>query len=108
MFAYSERPGTPAEKKLTDDVPEDVKMRRLQEIIDLQRIHSAKRNEMWVGRKVQVLVEGDSKKSDLHHYGKCDSGKVVVFKKVKEQKGEYVHVKITHCTTGTLIGEIES
>jgi tRNA-2-methylthio-N6-dimethylallyladenosine synthase len=57
MFAYSERPGTPAEKKLTDDVPEEVKMRRLQEIIDLQRLHSAKRNEMWVGKKVQVLVE---------------------------------------------------
>jgi tRNA-2-methylthio-N6-dimethylallyladenosine synthase len=84
MFAYSERPGTPAEKKLTDDVPEEVKMRRLQEIIDLQRIHSAKRNEMWVGRKVQVLVEGDSKKSNLHHYGKIDSNKVVVFPKGKD------------------------
>ena len=106
MFAYSERPGTPAEKKLVDDVPEDVKMRRLQEIIDLQRIHSAKRNEMWVGKKVQVLVEGDSKKSSLHHYGKIDSNKVVVFPKGKEVKGDYVFVNVTHCTSGTLLGEL--
>jgi tRNA-2-methylthio-N6-dimethylallyladenosine synthase len=106
MFAYSERPGTPAEKKLVDDVPEDVKMRRLQEIIDLQRIHSAKRNEMWVGKKVQVLVEGDSKKSSLHHYGKIDSNKVVVFPKGNEVKGDYVIVNVTHCTSGTLLGEL--
>jgi tRNA-2-methylthio-N6-dimethylallyladenosine synthase len=106
MFAYSERPGTPAEKKLVDDVPEDVKMRRLQEIIDLQRIHSAKRNEMWVGKKVQVLVEGDSKKSNLHHYGKIDSNKVVVFPKGNEVKGDYVFVNVTHCTSGTLLGEL--
>jgi tRNA-2-methylthio-N6-dimethylallyladenosine synthase len=106
MFAYSERPGTPAEKKLVDDVPEDVKMRRLQEIIDLQRIHSAKRNEMWVGKKVQVLVEGDSKKSSLHHYGKIDSNKVVVFPKGNEVKGDYVFVNVTHCTSGTLLGEL--
>jgi tRNA-2-methylthio-N6-dimethylallyladenosine synthase len=106
MFAYSERPGTPAEKKLIDDVPEEVKMRRLQEIIDLQRIHSAKRNEMWVGRKVQVLVEGDSKKSSLHHYGKIDSNKVVVFPKGSEVKGDYVFVNVTHCTSGTLLGEL--
>jgi tRNA-2-methylthio-N6-dimethylallyladenosine synthase len=106
MFAYSERPGTPAEKKLVDDVPEDIKMRRLQEIIDLQRIHSAKRNEMWVGKKVQVLVEGDSKKSSLHHYGKIDSNKVVVFPKGKEVKGDYVFVNVTHCTSGTLLGEL--
>ena len=106
MFAYSERPGTPAEKKLVDDVPEEVKMRRLQEIIDLQRIHSAKRNEMWVGRKVQVLVEGDSKKSKLHHFGKIDSNKVVVFPKGNEVKGDYVYVNVTHCTSGTLLGEL--
>jgi tRNA-2-methylthio-N6-dimethylallyladenosine synthase len=108
MFTYSERPGTPAEKKYQDDIEESIKQRRLSEIIAKQRLHSGIKNNLLVGTTQQVLVEGDSKKSDLHHYGKCDSGKVVVFKKVKEQKGEYVNVKITHCTTGTLIGELES
>ena len=108
MFTYSERPGTPAEKKYQDDIEESIKQRRLSEIIAKQRLHSGIKNNLLIGTIQQVLVEGDSKKSDLHHYGKCDSGKVVVFKKVKEQKGEYVNVKITHCTTGTLIGEIES
>ena len=108
MFTYSERPGTPAEKKYKDDIEESIKQRRLAEIIAKQRLHSGIKNNLLVGTIQRVLVEGDSKKSDVHHYGKCDSGKVVVFKKVKEQKGEYVHVIITHCTTGTLIGELES
>jgi len=106
MFSYSERPGTPAAKKYVDDVSEEVKKRRLAEIIEKQRFHSGIRNQMLIGTIQKVLVEGDSKKSDLHHYGKCDSGKVVVFQKQKEQKGEYVFVKITQCTTGTLLGEI--
>jgi len=108
MFTYSERPGTPAEKKYTDDIDESVKQRRLSEIISKQRMHSGIKNNLMVGSIQHVLVEGDSKKSSLHHVGKCDSGKVVVFKKVKEQKGEYVNVRITYCTTGTLIGEIVS
>lgn len=108
MFTYSERPGTPAEKKYQDDVEESIKQRRLSEIIAKQRLHSGIKNNLLVGTIQHVLIEGDSKKSNLHHVGKCDSGKVVVFKKVKEQKGEYVNVRITHCTTGTLIGEIES
>lgn len=108
MFTYSERPGTPAEKKYQDDIEESIKQRRLSEIISKQRLHSGIKNNLLVGTIQHVLVEGDSKKSNLHHVGKCDSGKVVVFKKVKEQKGEYVNVRITHCTTGTLIGEIES
>ena len=108
MFTYSERPGTPAEKKFKDDIEESIKQRRLAEIIAKQRLHSGIKNNLLVGTIQRVLVEGDSKKSDVHHYGKCDSGKVVVFKKVKEQQGEYVHVRITHCTTGTLIGELES
>jgi tRNA-2-methylthio-N6-dimethylallyladenosine synthase len=108
MFTYSERPGTPAEKKYKDDVAESIKQRRLSEIIAKQRLHSGIKNNLMVGTIQRVLVEGDSKKSSMHHVGKCDSGKVVVFKKVKEQKGEYVNVRITHCTTGTLIGEIES
>jgi len=108
MFTYSERPGTPAEKKYQDDIEESIKQRRLAEIISKQRLHSGIKNNLMVGTIQHVLIEGDSKKSNLHHVGKCDSGKVVVFKKVREQKGEYVNVRITHCTTGTLIGEIES
>ncbi|RXK52224.1 tRNA (N6-isopentenyl adenosine(37)-C2)-methylthiotransferase MiaB [Aquirufa rosea] len=107
MFAYSERPGTPAEKKLKDDVPDEVKKRRLQEIIDLQRIHSGYRNQFMVGTIQRVLVEGDSKKSSEHHYGRTDNNKVVVFPKLNmELKGKFVDVKITHCTTGTLLGEL--
>jgi len=105
MFSYSERPGTPAAKKYIDDIPEEIKKRRLAEIIEKQRFHSGIRNKMLVGTQQLVLVEGDSKKSNSHHYGKCDSGKVVVFPKMNEQKGDYVFVKITQCTTGTLLGE---
>ena len=106
MFIYSERPGTPAAKKYPDDVPEEVKSRRLAEIIELQRKHSGIRNNRYIGKIEKVLVEGNSKKSNLHHYGKTDSCKVVVFPKGKEKIGEYVHVKIISCTTGTLIGEL--
>lgn len=106
MFAYSERPGTPAEKKLTDDIPEEVKKRRLAEIIDLQRKHSEIRNKRMLGQVQKILVEGNSKRSQLQHFGKNDSNKTVVFDKKGEQVGDYVWVKITDCTTGTLIGEI--
>lgn len=106
MFSYSERPGTPAEKKLADDVPEEIKKRRLQEIIDLQRIHSAYRNQLMLGTIQRVLVEGDSKKSAAHHFGRTDNNKVVVFPKKEEMKGKFVDVKITHCTSGTLLGEL--
>jgi tRNA-2-methylthio-N6-dimethylallyladenosine synthase len=106
MFTYSERPGTPAAKKYRDDVPSDIKSRRLQEIIDLQRKHSGIRNEQMIGSIQRVLVEGNSKKSELHHYGKTDNNKVVVFAKNNEKKGEYVNVKIVACTTGTLLGEL--
>ncbi|CAM3287516.1 tRNA (N6-isopentenyl adenosine(37)-C2)-methylthiotransferase MiaB [Aquirufa ecclesiirivi] len=106
MFSYSERPGTPAEKKLSDDIREDVKKRRLQEIIDLQRIHSSYRNQLMIGSVQRVLVEGDSKKSSAHHFGRTDNNKVVVFPKKEEMKGEFVDVIITHCTSGTLLGEL--
>ncbi len=106
MFAYSERPGTPAEKKLEDDIPEPVKKRRLAEIIDLQRKHSEIRNKRMVGQIQKVLVEGDSKRSKEQHFGRNDSNKIVVFDKKGEKVGDYVTVKITSCTTGTLIGEI--
>ena len=106
MFAYSERPGTPAEKKLNDDIPDEVKKRRLAEIIDVQRKHSELRNRQYIGKVEKVLVEGDSKKSSAHHYGKIDSNKVVVFEKKFEKKGDYVMVEITDCTSGTLLGHI--
>ncbi len=106
MFTYSERPGTPAAKKLRDDVPDHIKSKRLQEIIDLQRKHSGIRNNQMIGKIQRVLVEGNSKKSDLHHFGKTDNNKVVVFKKGLETIGSYVDVKITSCTTGTLLGQL--
>lgn len=106
MFIYSERPGTPAAKKYKDDVPDEVKSRRLSEIIELQRRHSGIRNNQYIGRVQKILVEGNSKKSDKHHFGKTDSNKVVVFPKGSEKIGDYVHVKITSSTTGTLIGEL--
>jgi tRNA-2-methylthio-N6-dimethylallyladenosine synthase len=106
MFTYSERPGTPAAKKYTDDVPGEVKSKRLQEIIDLQRKHSGIRNEQMINSIQRVLVEGNSKKSNQHHYGKTDNNKIVVFAKGSEKIGSYVEVKITACTTGTLLGHL--
>jgi tRNA-2-methylthio-N6-dimethylallyladenosine synthase len=87
MFTYSERPGTPAAKKYTDDVPGEVKSKRLQEIIDLQRKHSGIRNEQMINSIQRVLVEGNSKKSDQHHFGKTDNNKIVVFEKGAEKIG---------------------
>ena len=106
MFTYSERPGTPAAKKYTDDVPGEVKSKRLQEIIDLQRKHSGIRNEQMINSIQRVLVEGNSKKSNQHHFGKTDNNKIVVFAKGSEKIGSYVDVKITACTTGTLLGHL--
>ena len=106
MFTYSERPGTPAAKKYTDDVPGEVKSKRLQEIIDLQRKHSGIRNEQMINSIQRVLVEGNSKKSDQHHFGKTDNNKIVVFEKGAEKIGSYVNVQITACTTGTLLGHL--
>ncbi len=106
MFIYSERPGTPAAKKYPDDVPEEVKSRRLADIIELQRKHSGIRNNRYIGKIEKILVEGNSKKSEKHHFGKTDSNKVVVFAKGSEKIGDYVFVKITSSTTGTLIGEL--
>ncbi|WP_247234785.1 tRNA (N6-isopentenyl adenosine(37)-C2)-methylthiotransferase MiaB [Telluribacter sp. SYSU D00476] len=104
MFAYSERPGTPAAKKLTDDVPENIKKRRLSEIIALQQKLSLERNQRAVGRVHKVLVEGTSKRSDEHLQGRNDQNKVVVFPKENFRKGDYAHVLVTECTAATLIG----
>lgn len=106
MFAYSERPGTPAAKKLVDDVPEDVKKRRLSEIIDRQRQHSSLRNQRHIGQVQHVLIEGPSKRSDEELCGRNDQNKVVVFPKGNHYKGQYVNVLVTECSSATLRGYV--
>ncbi|MBI2282547.1 MAG: tRNA (N6-isopentenyl adenosine(37)-C2)-methylthiotransferase MiaB [Bacteroidetes bacterium] len=110
MYYYSERPGTLAERRYADDVPEDVKKRRLQEIIALHRIHSLESMQRDVNRCFQVLIEGDSKKSDHHWQGRTDHNKVVIFPKEQYdlKKGDYVMVNINSCTAGTLLGKIDN
>ncbi len=104
MFAYSERPGTPAAKKLTDDIPYEIKLRRLSEVIALQQKLSLERNQRLVGKIHKVLVEGTSKRSGEHLQGRNDQNKVVVFPRENYQKGDYVQVLVTECTAATLIG----
>jgi tRNA-2-methylthio-N6-dimethylallyladenosine synthase len=106
MYMYSERPGTPAAKKYADDVPEDVKGRRLAEIVNLQRIHSGESQKKDVGKTVRVLIEGFSKKSDEMLMGRTDQNKVAVFPKENYKPGQYVNVHIETCTSGTLIGKV--
>lgn len=110
MYFYSERPGTLAERRYTDDVPEEVKKRRLQEIIALHRIHSLESMQRDVNKTFKVLIEGNSKKSDQHWYGRTDHNKVVIFPKeqYKVGKGGYVTVYIDSCTAGTLFGTVQS
>lgn len=105
MFMYSERPGTLAARKLEDDVPEDVKKRRLTEIVDLQREHSAYNSERMVGKIVEVLVEKESKKDADEWSGRTSQNMVAVFPKQHYKAGDFVDVRITDCTTATLIGE---
>ncbi|GAB4014110.1 tRNA (N6-isopentenyl adenosine(37)-C2)-methylthiotransferase MiaB [Spirosoma migulaei] len=106
MFAYSERPGTLAAKKYADDIPEDVKKRRLNEIIARQLSHSAERNQRHIGQVQRVLIEGTSKRSDDFLCGRNDQNKMVVFPKGNHQKGEYVNVLVTECTSATLRGQV--
>ncbi len=105
MFAYSERPNTPAAKKLTDDIPADVKNRRLTEVIAKQQLHSLERNQMAIGKVHKILVEGFSKRSAEHLCGRNDQNKMVVFPKENFRKGDYVNVLVTECTAATLIGK---
>ncbi len=105
MYAYSERPGTLAGRKMEDDVPETTKLRRLQEIVDAQRIHSGFRTQEFLGKTVEVLVEKTSKKSDNDLSGRNSQSIVVVFPKEHYKIGDFVNVKIIKCTSGTLIGE---
>lgn len=105
MFAYSERPGTPAHKKMADDVPAEVKKRRLQEVIDLQGALSRKRMESYVGRVHEVLIDGVSKKNENQWKGRNSQNAVVVFDKVEGQKlGDFVQVFVHGNTQGTLLG----
>ncbi|MCD4744673.1 MAG: tRNA (N6-isopentenyl adenosine(37)-C2)-methylthiotransferase MiaB [Bacteroidales bacterium] len=105
MFKYSVRPGTTAEKKYNDDVPEEIKGKRLREIIELQQKLSYNSNLKNINEIYSVLVEGVSKRSDKHLSGRNTQNKVVVFPKKNYNKGDYVNVKIIDCTTATLIGE---
>jgi tRNA-2-methylthio-N6-dimethylallyladenosine synthase len=109
MFFYSERPGTLAERKFEDDVPEEVKKRRLAEVIALQQKNQLEMSPNHVGKLYKVLVEGDSKRSKKDFCGRNSGNDVVIFPKVEGIKpGDYVHVRIKEATSATLIGEIES
>ena len=105
MFAYSERPKTLAERQYKDDVPEEVKKKRLQEVIALQQKHSAYRTKAGLGKIHKVLVEGISKKSDEMLYGRNSQNTTVVFPKENFGKGDYVNVLANNCTLATLIGK---
>lgn len=106
MFAYSERPGTPASKKLRDDIPMEIKKRRLQEIIDVQNRHSLESNRADLNKIHKVLIEGYSKRSKKHLQGRNSANKVVVFPAEHYVKGQYVDVMVKDCTSATLLGEV--
>tara|TARA_B100000767_G_C19778313_1_gene544161 strand:+ start:2150 stop:3628 length:1479 start_codon:yes stop_codon:yes gene_type:complete len=104
MFSFSERPGTLAMRKLKDDVSEEIKLRRLQEIIEKQRLHSRFRTSDYKNKTVCVLIERESKKSKLEWSGRTSQNTVVVFPKENYSVGDFVDVKIDDCTSATLIG----
>lgn len=104
MFNYSERPNTKAARHYADDVPEEIKTRRLTEIINLQNELSLASNERDVGRTFEVLVEGVSKRSDDQLFGRTSQNKVVVFPRQNFRTGDYVTVRIDRCSSATLIG----
>ncbi|HEY5773770.1 MAG TPA: tRNA (N6-isopentenyl adenosine(37)-C2)-methylthiotransferase MiaB [Chitinophagaceae bacterium] len=108
MFFYSERPGTLAERRYKDDVPLDIKKKRLQEIVDVQGKLSHASNKKDIGKTFAVLIEGDSKRSDKDWMGRSSQNKVIVFPKenYKLKKGDYVIVKVNDCTQATLLGQI--
>lgn len=106
MFKYSERPNTKAARKLTDDVSEEIKSRRLTEIIELQGKLSEESKRKDIGKSFEVLIEGESKKSTNDFYGRTSQNKVVVFQRRNHNIGDYVLVEITDCTPATLLGKI--
>ena len=110
MYFYSERPGTLAAKRYEDDIPEEVKKRRLQEIVDVQWTLSNESNKRDVGKTFEVLIEGNSKKSDAEWMGRTSQNKVVVFPKLNHpiKKGDYVEIFIAGFTKGTLLGTLKT
>ncbi|RYY96222.1 MAG: tRNA (N6-isopentenyl adenosine(37)-C2)-methylthiotransferase MiaB, partial [Chitinophagaceae bacterium] len=108
MFFYSERPGTLAQRRYTDDIPEDVKKRRLAEIIEVQNRLSLTSNRKDVGNTFRVLIEATSKRSDADWVGRNSQNKVIVFPKGDRdhKPGDYVHVRVLECTQATLLGEL--
>jgi tRNA-2-methylthio-N6-dimethylallyladenosine synthase len=106
MFYYSERPGTLAEKKYADDIPQAVKKTRLDQIIARQGEHSLARNKRDVGKVHKVLIEGFSRRSHDYLQGRNTANKVVVFPKEAYQKGQYVNVLVDDCTAATLVGHV--
>lgn len=106
MFAYSERPGTLAARKLADDVPEEIKKRRLAEVVALQREHSLYRTKQFLGKTVEVLIEKESKKSPLEWSGRTEQNTVAVFPKENYKVGDFVMVEILDCTSATLKGRV--
>jgi tRNA-2-methylthio-N6-dimethylallyladenosine synthase len=108
MFFYSERPGTLAQRRYTDDIPLDIKKRRLQEIVEVQNRLSLESNQKDLGKIFKVLIEAESKKSDEHWMGRSGENKVIVFPKGTSnyKPGDYVHVKVSECTQATLLGEL--
>jgi len=108
LYFYSERPGTLAARRFADDIPLEVKKRRLQELVDLYRDLSHDSMKKDVGKTFNVLIEGISKKSDKDYFGRNDQNKVIVFPKEEYKIGDYVMVHVHDCTTGTLIGKAVS
>lgn len=106
MFKYSERPGTYAAKRLEDNIPEETKSRRLQEIINLQNQLSAESNKRDLGKTFEVLIEGFSKRSKEQLFGRSSQNKVIIFNKNNHKIGQTVKVKVTDCTSATLLGEV--
>lgn len=106
MFKYSERPGTHAATHLPDDVTEEIKIRRLNEIIELQNELSDASNQRDVGKKFEVLVEGFSKRSKEQLFGRTSQSKVVIFPREGRRIGETIRVKITRASSATLFGEV--
>ena len=106
MFIYSERPGTLAARKYEDDIPEEVKKKRLTEVIQLQTQHALASNKRDIGKTFKVLIEGVSKKSNEQQKGRNDQNKMLVFTSKGHQPGTYVNVKVHDCTSATLLGEI--
>lgn len=105
MFKYSERPGTFAQRNLGDDVPDEVKSRRLQEIIALQNELGLESYRRDVGKEFEVLVEGESRRNAEQLFGRTSQNKVVVFDRGDHKAGDYVRVRVTGCTSATLFGE---